>query len=129
MGLEALSRGGGRAVLVDRDAKSLAVAAANASSLGATGCTTVRLELPGGLTQRRWRDESFDLVFADPPYRFADWEVLLHALAPLLAAAGEIAIEHGADAELPAQACGLRRTRQRRYGSSRLSFYAFQGGA
>jgi 16S rRNA G966 N2-methylase RsmD len=59
----------------------------------------------------------------DPPYRFAGYEALLRAIAPLLAEDGEVAVEHAAREDLPASAGDLRRIAVRRYGESALSFY------
>lgn len=65
----------------------------------------------------------FDLVFADPPYRFDAFEALLAALPPLLARDAEIAVEHSARRELPLTAGPLVRTDLRGYGESALAFY------
>jgi 16S rRNA (guanine966-N2)-methyltransferase len=125
-GLEALSRGAAAAVLVDADRKALVVAAANRDRLAAAECRTMKLALPGGLASDALRGESFDLVFADPPYEFADWATLLEAVEPLLAAGGEIVVEHDARRVPPAQVAGLERADSRRYGGSGLAFYRRQ---
>ncbi|VDR41402.1 Ribosomal RNA small subunit methyltransferase D [Tsukamurella paurometabola] len=65
LGFEALSRGAARAVLVDADAKAVAVINQNARAVGLPGATAHRravrafLDLPA---------EPYDLVFLDPPY-------------------------------------------------------------
>jgi 16S rRNA (guanine(966)-N(2))-methyltransferase RsmD len=125
-GLEALSRGAAAAVLVDADRQALAVAAANRDRLGAPQCRTLRLALPGGLASAALRGEAFDLVFADPPYAFADWTALLEAVEPLLAAGGEIAIEHDAREAPPPRVGALELADSRRYGGSGLAFYRRQ---
>jgi 16S rRNA (guanine966-N2)-methyltransferase len=68
-------------------------------------------------------EEVFDLVFADPPYDFADYAQLLERIAPLLAPGGEAAVEHSARTALPERAGPLARTAERRYGETSLSFY------
>lgn len=64
LGLEALSRGAAEAVFVETDRSAVKAIEANAASLGATGRVSVRAlsaaKLPTGQT--------FDLIFADPPY-------------------------------------------------------------
>jgi 16S rRNA (guanine966-N2)-methyltransferase len=123
-GLEALSRGAATATLVDADRRAIAVAARNRDRLGATAGRTLRLKLPGGLEPAGpLRGELFDLVFADPPYDFEQWPALLAAVEPLLAAGGEIAIEHAARIELPERVASLERAGARRYGDSALAFY------
>ncbi|TWS25289.1 16S rRNA (guanine(966)-N(2))-methyltransferase RsmD [Tsukamurella sputi] len=65
LGFEALSRGAARAVLVDADAKAVAVIDQNARAVGLPGAAAHRraarayLELPA---------QPYDLVFLDPPY-------------------------------------------------------------
>lgn len=122
-GLEALSRGARSAALVDSDGRALAVAARNRDRLEAPACRTVRASLPAGLASAPLGEESFDLIFADPPYAFDHWRELLAAIEPRLAEGGEAAIEHAARVELPGAASSLERVESRRYGDSALSFY------
>ena len=99
------------------------MAARNRDRLGASACRTVRASLPAGLASAPLAEESFDLVFADPPYAFDAWRELLEAIEPKLAEGGEAAIEHAARVELPAEAASLERVESRRYGDTALSFY------
>jgi 16S rRNA (guanine(966)-N(2))-methyltransferase RsmD len=124
-GLEALSRGARRAVLVDGDGKALKVATANRDRLGAEAqaCRAVRAALPAGLASASLGEETFDLIFADPPYAFEHWQELLEAIEPRLAESGEAAIEHAVRVELPARVSSLERVETRRYGDTALSFY------
>lgn len=121
--LEAVGRGALSAVCIEEDRRCLAVLERNVRRLGEEGAVEVRRgTLPAALS-RLPETDSFDLVFADPPYRFTEYAVLLAAVAPLLAADGEVAIEHSARRELPLEAAGLVRVDVRRYGESGLSFY------
>ncbi len=65
LGLEAVSRGAVRAVLVERDRPSVDVARRNAAVLGLTGVVVVPTPVAGYLAGS---PEPFDLVLADPPY-------------------------------------------------------------
>lgn len=123
--LEALGRGALAAVAVERDPRALAALTANAERLGERGALSVhRGVLPGELARLvRSGAGLFDLVFADPPYRFTGHAALLEAVEPSLADGGEVAIEHSIRAEPPEQAGGLVRVDRRRYGESALSFY------
>jgi 16S rRNA G966 N2-methylase RsmD len=98
-------------------------AARNRDRLGATACRTVRVALPAGLGPARLGEESFDLIFADPPYQFDQWPALLVAIEPKLAPEGEVAIEHSARATLPERVSLLERFDSRRYGDTAVSFY------
>jgi 16S rRNA (guanine966-N2)-methyltransferase len=69
-------------------------------------------------------DDGFDLVFADPPYAFAD-DQLAGLLAVLvedgwLAADGIVVVERSARGAPPAWPDGLEPVKQRRYGEGML---------
>lgn len=123
--LEAASRGAFSVVAVEMAPRSVAVLEQNVRRAGMEGVVEVhRGTLPDALSALATAGP-FDLVYADPPYRYPDYSELLAALVPLLAAAGEIAVEHSSRRELPAEVSGsaLVRTDARRYGESALSFY------
>lgn len=123
--LEALGRGALAATAVEREPGAVAVLRANAEKLGESAALTVLAgALPLELARlARGAPGSFDLVYADPPYAFTGHGPLLAAAAPLLAAGGELALEHSSRAETPLEAGGLVRVDRRRYGESGLSFY------
>lgn len=131
VGFEALGRGALSLVAVDADPQAMRLLRANAETLGlaggggtaGTGPVDIRrLSLPDGLP--RLADAApFDLVFADPPYRFDAHAELLAGIAPLLAAESEVAVEHAARTDLPPEVGRLVRADVRRYGESALSFY------
>ena len=85
----------------------------------------VQADLPAGLQRLSDRyPRHFQLVFADPPYDFEDYENILEGAVALLATDGTIGIEHDGNATLPDRAGGLSRHDTRVYGGSRLSFYS-----
>ena len=126
LAIEALSRGAASAVLVDRDTRP---ALGNVERLGlGERAELVRADAVHWLADRA--DEPgvarFDLVFIDAPYRLADrvGQALDTHLPHLLAPGGRAVVESGARAPLRIES--LERLRQRRYGSTDVSFY---GGA
>ncbi len=124
IGLEAAGRGALRVVCVDSDRRAAALLQSNRDRLGEALVEIRRLDLPGGLRELATRGEGpFDLIFADPPYRFSGYAALLEGLAPLLSEEGEAAIEHSARTTLPDETGGLIRVDQRRYGECAVSFY------
>lgn len=133
VGLEALSRGAGRAVFAESQPRVLTVLRRRLSELAPApsadreASQLRRARLPGDLA--KWPPEAFDLIFADPPYRFAGYEALLRRTADLVAAGGEMAIEHSARVEIADAVAGWRRHDRRRYGDSCLSFYRPETGA
>jgi 16S rRNA (guanine966-N2)-methyltransferase len=122
VGLEALGRGALSALAVDSNPRAIEVIEDNAAHVGLKALEIRRLTLPAGLGRLAERGP-FDLVFADPPYGFGAYEELLQGAAPLLAADGEIAVEHSGRRELPIEAGPLTRVDVRRYGESAVSFY------
>lgn len=124
VGLEAAGRGALRVVCVDRDRRSFPVLQSNRDRLGEALVELRTMDLPGDLAGFGKRESgSFDLVFADPPYRFSGYAALLEAVAPLLAEGGEVAVEHSARVALPSEVGGLIQVDTRRYGESSLTFY------
>lgn len=78
LGIEALSRGAARATLVERDRAALEAISVNLAVLGplARAATVVASDaLRFAATMR-----PAGIVFADPPYRFDAWSVLLGSL-------------------------------------------------
>ena len=117
LGIEALSRGCGHAVFVERDRAARAVILENLRRSGFAG----RAEILGGEVEAVvgrlvTRHDRFDLIFADPPYRIAA-EVggILHRLRSLLAPGGRVAIESG---EAPVEGAGGKKGVTRRYGGT-----------
>jgi len=87
---EALSRGAILGVAVDHHAAIVRKLVATGAVLGATAlethCSDARIFLA-----REAR--SFDVIFLDPPFCDADWDVLLPAVAERLAASGMLYVE------------------------------------
>ncbi len=121
VGLEALGRGALSAIAVDQGLQAVKTLEANAGKLGEGLLEIRRLTLPEGLA--RLPPGAFDLVYADPPYNFAAYGELLEAVAPLLAADAEVAVEHSSRRDLAIEAGPLTRVDVRRYGESAISFY------
>jgi 16S rRNA (guanine(966)-N(2))-methyltransferase RsmD len=127
LGVEALSRGAARAVLVERHGPTLAVARRNVAALGLTErAALVRADALAALRQSAGPAAGpFDLVLADPPY---DLRVLpdLPALArPRLAPGGLFVLEHDARHAFDAAPGWLL---SRPYGRTVVSLFGGAGG-
>ncbi len=119
-----MSRGAAIATCLESDFAAVRLAEASAGHPAPGRIRIQRLSLPGGLAVFASRHGGeFDLVFADRPHRFEGYKKLIAAVAPLLAHDGEPCVEHEARIEMPAEAGGLRRSDERRYGEVGLSFY------
>ena len=136
VGLEALSRGAARVVLVDRSVGAVEAAQANARALAAAGgeVQVFRQEARTALGALGDQGQRFDVVYLDPPYDSDLYEPLLLLLGGKgspLADDGVVVAEHFHKRALPERIGALERTRLKRVGDHCLSFYrrASGGGA
>ena len=126
VGIEALSRGAGKAWFVESSAAAARVIRQNLDSLGITdGFGVVQNDVVKSL-KRLDPDLRADFVFLDPPYQYAEgYTSTLEYLgtAPLVAAATIVIAEHSEKWD-PGDAFGrLRRYRKLEQGDAALSFY------
>jgi 16S rRNA (guanine(966)-N(2))-methyltransferase RsmD len=128
VGLEALSRGAAKVVLVDRDASAAQAAQENARGLAPAGgeVRVFRQDARTAIGALADQGMRFDVVYLDPPYASDLYELLLALLAegPLLAEGGVVVAEHFHKRPLPATIGALVRTREKRVGDHCLSFYS-----
>ncbi len=110
IGIEALSRGAERCVFVERDRDALAALRENLATLELEA--RARVMTSDSLAVASVIDA--DIVIADPPYDFDDWERLLAAVTADLVVA-----EAGRAVEAPD---GWTVTRSKRYGRTWLTF-------
>jgi 16S rRNA (guanine(966)-N(2))-methyltransferase RsmD len=128
VGLEALSRGASRVVLVDASAGAVAALRANAAALAHAGgeVRIVRQDARVALAAFADAQDRFDVVYVDPPYAGDLYEPVLARAAGLLAEDGVVVAEHFHKRALPERIGALTRTREVRVGDHRLSFYRRQ---
>jgi 16S rRNA (guanine966-N2)-methyltransferase len=130
-GIEALSRGAERAVLVERDGGTCDVIGENLRRAKVSGGHVVRSSVASFLSSDPVRHGApFDACLADPPY--GD-EVLLDALDQLgdaargwLAPGALVAAKHFWREQLPDATGALERERQKRFGETALTFYRYR---
>lgn len=122
VGLEALSRGAGHALLVESHPRAARVIRQNIESLGLPGA-----ELAADRVERvvrRGPGAPYDLVFADPPYALGDGEVtgLLDSLRDhgWLAPDALVVIERAGRGGALVWPRGYTAERERRYGEALL---------
>jgi 16S rRNA (guanine966-N2)-methyltransferase len=126
VGLEAVSRGAGHALLVDSDARAAAVARDNARALGLADRVTVRRDR----VERALAGppEPHELVFADPPYALADDElaaVLRRLTEGWLGPGAVLAVERATRGSGPRWPDRVEALKQRRYGEGTLWYGRF----
>jgi 16S rRNA (guanine966-N2)-methyltransferase len=142
LGIEALSRGAKAAVFVERDAAAVKVLNANLAALGIAGgqFEVRRADALDSLRGAASRQETYDLVFIDPPYGRARpassasghsgadrWGPELAALLPALLSPGaRVVVESDRRAPLelsPPGAGELALERDRRYGDTSITIH------
>lgn len=126
-GLEAMSRGADRGVLVDRDPAAAAAIRDNARATGFDARVVVRKrDALRYAAADATRDGPFDLVFADPPY--GDRSVvsdLLASLAPALAPGALVVVESRRGTQDEEPPGGYLLEADRRYGDTRVRMYRY----
>lgn len=123
LGIECLSRGAAQAVFVDRRADAVKLIREN---LALTGLQDrARVTAGDSLAFLKSLQETFDIVFLDPPYEAGLLEPALERLAgfDILCPHGIIVAEHPADRTLPALAAPYRVHRTYRYGKIAVTLY------
>jgi 16S rRNA (guanine966-N2)-methyltransferase len=122
MGLEALSRGAGRAVFVESDREACRTIGRNLEKLGLTGARVLCMDALTALAADAAAGASYDLVLVDPPYgQFSTVSARLATHLPaVLADNGLLVVETDAreEPELP-----LAKRTSRRYGAARLTLF------
>jgi len=129
LGIEALSRGAGSAVFVERSAGAVRVLRANLEALGidAGAAEVRRADALAALRSARARKETYDLIFIDPPYSQArGWGPELSAILPsLLAPAARIIVESDWRAPLELE-LEVEVARRLRYGDTSITIHCPQ---
>lgn len=129
VGIEALSRGAARVLFVEKDPRVLRILKDNLSITGlGAGAEVVPVDVNKALAAVRRKQDTFDIVFADPPYRQGLAVCLLNTLNqfPVLRLNGLIIIEIAADEKMPDQAGAFQLQRRLKYGDTALVFYQQQ---
>jgi 16S rRNA (guanine966-N2)-methyltransferase len=112
LGIEALSRGATHCTFVERGRAALAALRENVADLGLADRTRIVVGDAVAIAPRL----DVDLVFADPPYDFADWPRLL---ARIPATVRRVVAEAGALVPAPD---GWTHGRVKRYGRTWVTF-------
>lgn len=128
VGIEALSRGAARVVVVERAAPALKILRANLAQLGIEKDIQVYAGAVSAYLRRGDAGVGFDVVFLDPPYDAeTEYAATLGLLggtgAGLLNAGGVVIAEHRRKEKLDDRYGTLSRTRLLQQGDAALSFY------
>ena len=131
IGLEALSRGAARVVLVESDAAAARVIRANITAVGLPGAQLVTGRVATVLGREPLAAGAFDVVLADPPYAAGEQEItqMLTALQAggWLASGAVVAVERASRSGPVAWPAGYAPDRSRRYGEATV-WYGLAAG-
>jgi 16S rRNA (guanine(966)-N(2))-methyltransferase RsmD len=127
LGIEALSRGASTAVFVEQDASAVRALTDNLRALRieATETDVRRRDVLAALRSARRSEETYDLVFIDPPYGQAlDWGPELTMVLPsLLRPAARVVVESDRRAPLDLD---MEVEQERRYGDTSIRIHRHQ---
>ena len=126
LGIEALSRGEGRATFVESDPRASAILRENLERVRMTEDATAVTATVG-----RWRPPpgtAYTLVVADPPYDdAAAWDAIIATVDDSLAPHAMVVVEHSARVAAPDRLGKLVRWRDRRQGDGAVAIYRAEG--
>ena len=121
LGIECLSRGATKVTFVESDPQAVRFLEQNVRSLGCEDQTEI---LPmDAMAYLRGRQAPFDIVFADPPYRFPETPALPATVftSGAVSPEGYLLIEHTTEIRF-ADGTGYRVTAEKRFGRTVVTF-------
>ena len=129
LALEAVSRGADSAVVCDLSAKACAIIQENIDTLGCgEKVRLLRMKDTAALSTLQKKNDAFDLIFLDPPYRLSTVPVCQMIVeCNLLKPDGTIVVEHGRETP-PDILPPLTLTDHREYGAAGVGFYRLTSG-
>jgi len=128
LGLEALSRGAAHVTFVERDRGAADTIRKNLERLGLSEkAELLRREARSAIGLLAERQETFDIILLDPPYRSDQHASLLQRIgaASVVKLEGVVILEHHHKTSLADSYAGLTKVREVRAGESSLSFYRY----
>lgn len=126
LGLEAVSRGAEKAVLVDKGREALELCRLNTQTLKFQDRVEI---IPGAaietIASLAKKGRVFELVFSDPPYALSAGVPVLEALDAneLVSDCGVAVIEHGKNESLPERVGHFERIDERDFGTAIVSIF------
>jgi 16S rRNA (guanine(966)-N(2))-methyltransferase RsmD len=125
VGLEALSRGAGEVVFVEKDRECVRAIEENLAVIRLSGYPVIRLDADRAIKELDKDGKKFDVIFLDPPYHQEMAKKTLQTLSSydILSRTGLIIVQHFKKDNLPESLGDLALFRQSRYGDTILSFY------
>ena len=129
MGIEALSRGADKIVLVDKGGPAISVIKKNLEKIRAQDDPNVRvLKKSATAAIESLKDEKFDIVYMDPPYKIAFDEAVkaadLLSEYDMLTDYGLLIVEHSAEEPFNTDVINMQFVRSCSYGLCVVTFFS-----
>jgi 16S rRNA (guanine(966)-N(2))-methyltransferase RsmD len=127
VGIEAISRGAKHVVFIDNSIKSINVLRKNLQALNIKDSIEVfNTDYRTAINKLYTNGRLFDIVFVDPPYNTGIAQNVLEQISEniILKDNGIIVVEHDLKDPMPDKVGCLNKYRDKRYGSTMLSFYS-----
>ena len=125
LGIEALSRGAGRVIFVEKDMSSVGIIRKNLENCGiGKEAEIIRMDVKKALPAIEKKDGHIDVIFLDPPYDqgLVDETLQLLGESPLMSGALIIA-EHSLTEEIKESYGGIKMIDSRKYGDTAVSLF------
>jgi 16S rRNA (guanine(966)-N(2))-methyltransferase RsmD len=124
-GLEALSRGATGCIFVDDDVRCVKVIKKNMMFLGVNAADIIRGDVFKTVEELHRKKESFDIIFADPPYNagLAKKTLITLGCYDILTRPALVIVEHHEDEGLSEGQGSLSILKQKTYNDIVVSFY------
>ncbi|SFR05375.1 16S rRNA (guanine(966)-N(2))-methyltransferase RsmD [Desulfoscipio geothermicus] len=125
VGIEALSRGAGKVVFVEKNLPVARILMENIALTGLqAGAEIITRDVEAALKILSRQHITFDIIFADPPYRQGQAARVLNILSkvPVLRKNGILVLEIAANENIPEKAGAFTMWRREKYGDTALVF-------
>ena len=126
LGLEAVSRGATRAVLVDSGKEALELCRINTETLGFAAQVEI-MAMPVMKALLRLRAKGFTLVFSDPPYKQQAAVAVLSKIDTVMAEGALAVIEYAKEEKVPDVVGRMQREDERLFGATVVSIFRLTG--
>jgi 16S rRNA (guanine(966)-N(2))-methyltransferase RsmD len=126
IGLEALSRGAKKCVMIEKDSEALKYIIENINNLGFDSISRAyKNDVERAVEILGKKREKFDIIFMDPPYRDEVCSKVIKAIkkAGILDEKGLIICEHHIAEKMPEELHGYKKTDERIYKTKVMTFY------
>lgn len=126
IGLEALSRGAKKCIMIEKDSEALKYIIENINNLGFEKVSRAyKNDVERAVEILGKKREKFDIIFMDPPYRDEVCSKVLKAIkkAEILEENGLIICEHHIAERMPEELHGFKKADERKYKTKVMTFY------